>query len=192
MKVIFILFLIFFFNQGCKKNLSSEEKLACLNSYIKTIATMGVYYEVRNGVLDSILGWQRRKLNIGCCDSNRTKLDSAVFFNKNYNRCLFLLVDSLNVNESNTWNQVQTLGGEKIGSKWYFYHVSFPTFAYSLKSIGYKNRSFDYLSKDARLEIINRGFFNPGTCDIDWEFVDSDEWIADWVRKKHQQFLNGR
>ena len=192
MKISILFFFILLFSQGCQRAKSDTERLDCLDKYISSISKREVYYEVRKGVLDSIENWRNRKLQVKCCDPKNTVLDSAVFFNEDFTRCIFLIVDSLDPENENTWNAVQTLGGEKFGKKWHYYHVSFTTLAYSLKANGYKNFSFEYLSKDARLDIIDRGFFKPGTCEIDWDFVDSEEWIADWVRKKHQQFLQGR
>jgi hypothetical protein len=151
-----------------------------------------VYSEVRLGLLDSITKWKAQNLEMKWYKSPFDILDSAVFYNKDFSRCIFLLIQKSPPDEQYKWNFVQTLGGEKINNKWQYYHVSFPTLSYSLKSNGYKDLSNEYLSRDARLDIINRGFFKSGTCEIDSSFVDSEEWFADWIRRKHKLFLEGR
>lgn len=184
--------LILFYGCGYKKNKTDEEKLVCLQDYITNISKLPLYSELRKGIIDSLKYWKSKTLELKCCNLESGVLDSAIFFSIDFSRCLFLFIDSLSPDSNNKWNDVKTLGGEKIGNSWHYYHVSFPVLAYSLKANKYKNLSFNYLSRDARLDIINRGFFKPGACEIDSSFLYSEEWFADWVRKKHKLFLKGK
>lgn len=189
MKVLCLLLVLF---AGLACTVSDEEKMKCLDQYIRKTSALPVYSQIRQGVVDSINSWKAKKLDVRFCVPECEVLDSAVFFNRDYSRCIFLMIERSPAGEQQKFNFVQTIGGERIDGRWHYYHVSFPGLAYSLKSNGYKDLSIEYLSKDARLDIINRGFFKEGTCKIDPDFVDSEEWFAGWIRVKHDLFLNGR
>lgn len=192
MKILVCAFSLLIMQCSFKENTDDQQKLECLNSYIRKTSRLPVYSEVRKGLMDTIENWKLRRLEFKHCNPDCGVLDSCVFFNRTYTRCLFLLIERSPVNKQWKWNFVKTIGGEKINGNWNYYHVSFPNLSYSLKSNEYKDFSVEFLSRDARLDIINRGFFRNGTCAIDSNFVDSDEWFADWVRRRHQQFLEGK
>lgn len=171
--------------------MTEERQLACLDNYIATERNLPVYSEVRAAVIDSCKAWVDRGLKMKWYTDRLNILDSVVFFNKDYTKCLLLLIQKSPSDTLYKFDNVQILGAEIINGKWQIYHKSFPTLAWHIKYNNFKEREASFLSKNARLDIIKKGFFYNNTCDINYSFIDSDDWFADWIRKKHELFLKG-
>jgi hypothetical protein len=119
------------------------------------------------------------------------KVDDAVFFDKKKEKALLLLIvqpkDSLYPAD-----YVKTIGAEKINGEWVFYYISYADIEYFRIKNGNLPYSFVHLSKSGREELINDGFISCSLgCSVNYDYVDSDQWFADWRREKHKDFLNG-
>jgi hypothetical protein len=143
---------------------------------------------------DSVLGW----INIGIKDVNylnesKWVIDSNIFFNHNYTKCLLLLV-YLSNDTANIFNGAKVIAGEFQDMTWRFYYRSYPTFltkSYA-NSISYSDFTLNEITKYAELQLLEDGLINVETCDLNYSYIERPEWFSEWRLKQHEAFLKNR
>lgn len=190
-KCLIILLLSTFSAFGC----GQAQKLKCFNQYLEEVKKDKEYEIVRQGLVDTLNAWIERGLyEVQYFKVNKPtwKVDDAVFFNRSKTKCLLLILIQDGDPQSNE-DYVKIIGAEKNNEKWQYYYVSYACTIYFRETNNYQVRSFEDLSADMVCDLVNDGYVKCGIgCRINYEYIDgSDLWFADWMREKHQQFLNG-
>ena len=120
------------------------------------------------------------------------EISDAILFNKDYSKCL-MLYSEIDPDPYGVFDNVQIVGGEKINNEWHFYIQSFPNSGFNRNELHPKR---PYKSKDmidySIKSLIDDGYFFKGKCSINYNYIDSENWFADWIRQKHIEFLNNK
>jgi hypothetical protein len=187
LKNVCILILVLFTLISCGQTKSDT----AFQNYLNSIQNSKDYVEIRIKLKDSIQSWIDRQLYELLFYKNLNwKIDDAVFFDKDKKKALLLILaqvkDSLYPHD-----YVKIVGAEKISGSWEFYYPSYPVVIHNRDINKNKPYSFEQLSISGRNELTEDGFVKCGIgCNINYDYVDSDIWFADWKRKMHNKFLN--
>ena len=142
---------------------------------------------------DTLVSWIERDIKgVRYLKNVVWKISDAAFFNKEKTKCL-LLYASLDPDLHAPKDDVQIVGAEKINGTWQFYVQSYPRITFTREDWNFNkpvpaDTLFYYVTKD----LIDDGYFSKNTCEINYSYIDSDVWFADWMRKKHQEFLQSK
>jgi hypothetical protein len=160
------------------------------HDYLDGIRKTKDYAEVRSKLKDSMDSWIHRQLyELLFYPKVNWKIDDAVFFDKDRSKALLLILAQV---KDSTWPEdyVKVVGAEKLAGHWEFYYASYVVNIFRRSANGGQPFSFPDLARLCRKEIIEDGFVKCVIgCKIDYDYIDSDIWFADWRRKWHKDFL---
>lgn len=169
---------------------SNGTKSAIFRDYLNSITQDKEYAAIKDGLEDSIRSWIDRGLDpVQFFHHADWKVDSVVFFDKKKERAVLLVLVRTN-SISHPLDYVKTIGAEKINGKWEYYYASYAVIECQRSSNNNSAYSFSDLARIGRDELINDGFVecNLG-CHINYDYIDSDIWFAQWMRDMHKKFL---
>jgi hypothetical protein len=167
--------------------------LKCFQSELKKLKLTVDYINIIGSLSDTLNSWIERDIKgVRYFKKNEFKISDAVFFNKDKSKCL-LLYAIVNQDTSVAHDEVQIVAAEKINNAWQFYIQSYPNIKFNRNDLIPKqsynaDTMFHYVTND----LITDGYFIKNSCEINYSYIDSDIWFADWRRKYHQQFLQSK
>ncbi len=181
-----VLFLLFF-SSSCKKKM--EE---CYYKSLEEIKTSEDYIFLLESGQDSILKWKSIGLAIGTHLKNTSwLLHENVFCNQDFDKCLLLLI-IINEDKHSHFDKVKIIGAEEIGGYWNFYYQSYPVVMFNRDHNNGEVYTSNYLSTEVTKELLEDGYVSKWRCKINYDYVESEIWFADWMWQKHQEFLQGK
>jgi hypothetical protein len=160
------------------------------NEYLKKVSTDKAVIQIKKDFKDTLESWIDKKLDyVLFLTKTDWKLDDAVYLNKAGNRALLLLL--VRVKDADWLNDyVKVIGAEKLNDSWHFYYASYLVMEFSRKENNDNPNSFELLAQRARKNLNEDGFIKCGlSCKVDYHYLDSDIWFAEWVRQMHKRFL---
>jgi hypothetical protein len=148
--------------------------------------------EIRAKLNDTIQSWINRQLyELLFYKKVNWKIDDAVFFDKDKKKALLLILAQVK-SPLFADDYVKIVAAEKIGGNWEFYYVGYPVVTHRRNVNNNKPYSSEQLSISGREELTQDGFIKcEGRCYVNYDYIDSNIWFADWRRKMHWKFLNG-
>jgi hypothetical protein len=150
------------------------------------------YAEIKAKLKDTLQSWIDRQLyQLLFYKKVKWQVDDAVFFDKKKEKALLLVIIQPK-DSSYPADYVKIIGAEKINGNWAFYYASYADLDYNRNKNGYRPYSPQILSKSSREDLMSDGFIicSPG-CSVNFDYIDSDIWFADWRRDMHKRFLDG-
>ena len=186
--LFFLLFVLILTNCGTKHFYEKvEKKIKCIDKiYFKTKETID-YKDVMSQFKDTLNFWTERKLKLyEFSDKKNYFIDDVVYFNKQKNQCVIILVSSVFLNKEYYLGADKYIGGEKINGKWHFYYFKMLSNMYEKKA-----STKDSLLLNVRSAIIENGYIKWWSCGckINQKFFNS-LIINDEFREGHKLFLD--
>ncbi|MBK6482162.1 MAG: hypothetical protein IPG01_03280 [Chitinophagaceae bacterium] len=173
--------------------MKEEKQLKCFHEEVEKLKPTFEYMNVMKNFQDTLNSWIERDIKaVRYLKREEWKISEAVFFNKDKSKCL-LLYATIDPDTSAVHDEVQIVGAEKISNAWQFYIQSYPNVSFNRNDLSSKqpftaDTMFYYVTKD----LIDDGYFHKNSCEINYSYIDSDIWFADWMRQKHQEFLQSK
>lgn len=170
-----------------------EKQLKCFYEEVEKLKSTFDYMNVMKSFKDTLNEWIEKDIKgVRYLQRVEWKISDVVFFNEDKSKCL-LLLGSIDPDTALTFDEVQILGAEKINNAWYFYIQSYPTCLYNRKDNEPRRPyTFEEMSNDVVGDLIRDGYFRKNSCEINYSYIDSDIWFADWMRQKHKEFLQSK
>lgn len=183
---------IIFITPSCSQ-VKEEKQLQCFREEVEKLRSTFDYLNVMKSFSDTLNSWLVKDIKaVRYLNREKWSISDAVFFNKDKSKCLLLLA-SIDPDTSITFDGVKIIGGEKINMIWHFYFQSYPMCLYNRKENEQKRPfTFEEMTNDVISDLIRDGYFKKNSCEINYNYIDSDIWFADWMRKKHQEFLESK
>ena len=155
---------------SCKysKKQNAYTKIECLDEKIKSLQADYLYQKVVLQFKDTFDILKQNKENFGVSTYIESKLDDAIFFNKDSSEC-FLIVLLRTLNTEYMFGSARIIYGSRIKDNWLFsvgqqYHYEISYFK------TYKQNSFDNISLLARHSVLNEGSSRNNDCEIDEKY----------------------
>jgi hypothetical protein len=167
---------------------SQSKKQKVFDNYLASISTDTEMIQLKQNLTDSVQHWIEMGLYYVLFLSKTTwKVDDAVFLDREKNKALLIVLIQPN---DFFWDMdyAKIIAAEKLNSQWRFYYASYPLLVYDRKDL--HKTSLDTIASQARQELVSYGFVKCSpSCKVNPDYVDSDVWFSDWIRKKHLEFL---
>jgi len=180
---LLFLFLIFI-GTSCK---SLEEQMQCLEEQHLEIKETNVYNTVYTSFSDTLQIW--RNLNLEFISRLKIvdwKVDSTILFNITRDKCLLFLLKRDTVTGAVHDNIKILLGVKNI--HWKFFYYGMPSLTAIRERVGKSEPfSFEELSEMALHQVIQGGYFEKYTCNINDDYVNG--WYDQYKEKLHVEFL---
>jgi len=170
---------------------SQKKSDSIFQNYLSNIHNTKEDIEIRAKLKDTIQSWiDRQFYELLFYNKVTWKIDDAVFFDKDKKKALLLVLAQVK-SPSFPDDYVKIVAAERIGGNWEFYYVGYPVITHIRNENNNKPYSFEQLSISGREEITQDGFIKCQVmCNINYDYIDSDIWFADWKREMHWKFLN--
>lgn len=188
---IFILQLIIIF-YSCS-NASLDEQFFCYKKELVNIKQTSLYIQMMQSFRDSLDNWLKLDIKgVRYLKTWKWELSDAVFFNLDKSKCL-LLYSAIDPDTLAVFDNVQIVGGEKINNQWHFYIQSYPTNGFNRNELNpIRAHSSNEMIEQVIKNLIEDGYYYKGKCEINYTYIDSKNWFADWIRENHKEFLNNK
>lgn len=186
-KCVGLLFILFYSSLSCGQTTSNK----AFENYLNSIYNSKDYREIKSRLHDSVQSWIDRELyELLFYKKLNWKIDDAVFFDRTKEKALLLILAQVR-DPRHPNDYIKIVGAEKINGNWEFYYASYPVVEHNRKDNGNNIYSFEQLSQSGRHELIDDGYVKCLVeCNINYDYVDSDIWFADWKRERHKKFLS--
>ena len=168
---------------------SLNNKKHVFDKYLDSLKESKLVSRLKSDLKDSVQSWIDKRLNyVLFLQKTNWQIDDAIFFNNGQTKALLLLlIQPLDDFAPNDY--VKIIAAEEINQKWRYYFASYPVIDYNRDKS--KANLYKVLAENSRDELIDDGFVEcKPKCRINYQYVDSDLWFADWRREMHIQFLN--
>lgn len=141
-----------------------QTKMNCYTDRLKEIKDVPSYKDVMTQFADTFKIMKGDKRNFGAVDVVSTKIDEAIFFNKDMTECLLIV---LRKNEYGlVFGNARVVDGKLYGNKWIF-ELSID-YTFSKDYFGrYPENSFKNISPLARYSVLTDGEVEKEGCEID-------------------------
>ena len=188
MKKIYFLFVIVFVQLLCSCGQNNSQRV--FKKYLEETKKSSETGVIRNQLRDSMVEWIDKGLYyvLFFCKA-RWKVDDVVFFDKLKRKALlFILIQSNDPKIPEDY--VKAIGAEKIDGVWIFYYASYFTQTFSRNGLHGKANEFEFMAEKVHGDIVEDGFIKCSLgCKVDFDYIDSDIWFAQWRRDMHKGFL---
>jgi len=188
----FLLSVALLISSSCSKKTVDEQYYCHKEELIKIKPSLNYAYLMKS-LRDTLSNWINDSLKgVQDLSWNKWEISDDVLFNKDSTKCL-LFYSLIDRDTSVSFAGVQIIGAEIIKPYWHFYVQSYPRILFNRDEVSPRatfnsQNMFDKTIKD----IIQDGYYFQGKCEINYSYIDSDIWFADWIRKKHQVFLQNK
>lgn len=158
---------------SCQSNFNKiEEKNKCFDKKLNELKCRYIYQKVFSSFVDTFQYLKNQKEYFGIPSVVENKIDDAVFFKKDSNECL-LIVLRRTKDSKHTFGGARIIRGTKIDTQWVFkisleYNFEKDFFE------EYNENSFKNISKLARYGVLIAGNANKAGCEISDKYWFSD------------------
>jgi hypothetical protein len=167
---------------GCK---SGNEQLQHFNAELKNLEKTEKYKVVKKLANDTLQKWINSDITSTGIPPLRTfikwKLDDAIFFNEDKNRCIILILER-DTTPYAKLDAVKLLLADYNLNHWNFYFQSLPALFYQRNESKANGYNFDELSALVRKDILKE-YYKRNSCKIDSDFFDYDINILKSMQK---------
>jgi hypothetical protein len=189
--ILILLTLIFY--TSC---MTTDRLVSCYNKALLEFKSEPAYHNLLESFADTLNHWIEKDIKgVRYLQQKYWQIDSAVFFNSDRDKALLFLI-AIDQDGSHELASVKIIGGEIIQNQWVFYYQSYPILYQYRKDYSANTEiAFQQLSEYGIRRLSSDGYVKWITrycCWVDYEYIDSDVWFANWMRDKHQDFLESK
>lgn len=176
MRISFWILSSIFICNSCFYDLENtrESKLECYSEKLEKLKKESIYNEVMTQFIDTFPKMLTEKEVFGLPDRVENRIDSSIFFNKNRDKCLLIVLRKTKAQVDLIFGNAQIIRGEMKSHRWFFDPIINFGFSESYFSL-YPKNDFENLSKAARFSVITEGRIDRKGCQIDEYF-----WFVDF------------
>jgi hypothetical protein len=190
-RLVLILLALSSYSYNCDFGNKKDRAKKVFNNYVVSQSGDDKVLSLRNNLKDSINGWIDKGLYfVLFLNKANWVIDNVVFFNKTRDKALFLILIQP---KDGKWpfDYAKVVAAEEVNHVWRFYYASYPLIEYKREND--QVASLDSIAAWGRDELIDDGFVDCKlSCKINYKYVESDMWFANWRREMHVRFLGNQ